>query len=379
MIQHRMMNEHLTAAFWHGAETHVASAPGESAEGLATWMKQAHGRQGWCLFQTSGTEGRRKWVALTKNAMLVSARAVNAHFAVTTADRWLLALPLWHVGGFGILARAFAVDVPVETMSGRWDAKAFAFKAEETGATLTSLVPTQVFDLVSAGIAAPKSLRVVLVGGGALSQQVRQAALRLGWPVRTTYGMTETASQVASEVAEGGRMEVLPIWEPETNAEGVLTIRGPALAKGYASHEGSEWRWEPIESEKGLRTRDRVELAREGGRCFLRFTGRESGIIKILGELVALGPIQERLEALRLGLQIIAGDAVVCDLPDARAGSRLVLAVSGMPAADAARLREALNLHLRAFEQIQTVVELAQIPRGDLGKVQLEELRSLLA
>ncbi len=374
-----MMNEHLTEVFWQGAETHVACAPGESAEGLAAWMEQAHGAQGWCLFQTSGTEGQRKWVALTKAAMLISARAVNAHFTVTVADHWLLALPLWHVGGFGILARAFAADVPVETLSGKWDAKAFAFKAEETGATLTSLVPTQVFDLVSAGIAAPKNLRVVLVGGGALSPEVRQAALKLGWPVRTTYGMTETASQVASEVAEGGRMEVLPIWEPETDDEGVLTIRGQALAKGYASHEGSEWRWEPIEAEKGLRTRDRVELTREDGRCFLRFTGRQSGIVKILGELVALGPIQQRIEALRLELQIIAGDAVVCDLPDERAGSRLVLAVGGMPAVDAARLREALNLHLRAFEQLQSVVALAQIPRGDLGKVRLEELRSLLA
>ena len=374
-----MMNEHLTEAFWQGAETHVACAPGESAEGLAAWMEQAHGAPGWCLFQTSGTEGQRKWVALTKAAMLISARAVNAHFTVTVADHWLLALPVWHVGGFGILARAFAAGVSVETLSGKWDAKAFALKAEETGVTLTSLVPTQVFDLVSAGIAAPKNLRVVLVGGGALSPEVRQAALKLGWPVRTTYGMTETASQVASEVAEGGRMEVLPIWEPVTDAEGVLTIRGPALAKGYVSLEGSEWRWEPIETGKGLRTRDRVELAREGGRCFLRFTGRQSGIVKILGELVAIGPIQQRIEVLRLELQIIAGDAVVCDLPDARAGSRLVLAVSGMSAVDAARLHEGLNLHLRAFEQIQSVVSLAQIPRGDLGKVRLEELRNRLA
>ena len=93
-----MMNEHLTEAFWQGAETHVASAPGESAEGLAAWMEQTHGRQGWCLFQTSGTEGRQKWVALTKATMLISARAVNAHFAVTASDRWLLALPLALIG-----------------------------------------------------------------------------------------------------------------------------------------------------------------------------------------------------------------------------------------------------------------------------------------
>ena len=372
------MNEHLTAAFWQGAETHVACAPGEVADGLAAWIEQKFGKQGWCLFQTSGTEGRRKWVALTKAALQASACAVNAHFAVNASDRWLLALPTWHVGGFGILARAFAAGLPVETLNGKWDARAFAGKAEETGATLTSLVPTQVFDLASAGITAPRSLRVVLVGGGALSEEIRLAALRLGWPVRTTYGMTETASQVASEPPEGGAMEVLPIWEPTTDADGVLTIRGAALAKGYAIQEGSGWRWEAIDQIQGLRTRDRVSRSREGEKCFLCFTGRQSGIIKILGELVALGPIQSRLEALRLNLNRRGGDAAICDLPDERAGARLVLAVSGMGQESANTLRDALNRELRPFEQVQSVMGLAQIPRSELGKVRQEELRRCL-
>jgi O-succinylbenzoic acid--CoA ligase len=317
-------------------------------------------------------------VVLTKAALQASASAVNAHFSVTVKDRWLLALPTWHVGGFGILARAFAAHVPVETMSGRWDARAFARKAEETGSTLTSRVPTQVFDLVSAGIAAPRSLRIVLVGGGALSEEIRLAALKLGWPVRTTYGMTETASQVASEPPEGGAMEVLPIWEPSTDAEGVLTIRGAALAKGYAIQEGAGWRWEAIDQIQGLRTRDRVSLSREGEKCFLCFTGRESGIIKILGELVALGPIQSRLEALRLELNRRDVDAAISDLPDERAGARLVLAVSGMGQETANALRDALNRDLRPFEQVQSVMRLVQIPRSELGKVRQEELRRCL-
>ena len=372
------MNEHLKAAFWQGAETHVASAPGETDEGLAAWMEQTHGRQGWCLFQTSGTEGRRKWVALTKAALQASASAVNDHFAVSSADRWLLALPIWHVGGFGILARAFAAGVPVEVLGGKWDARAFAQRAVEMGVTLSSLVPTQVFDLVSAGIAAPRSLRVVLVGGGALSEEIRQAALELGWPLRTTYGMTETASQVASEPLEGGEMEVLPIWQPVTDAEGVLTIRGAALAKGYAIRESSGWHWEAIDSIRGLRTRDRVSLVSTGGKCLLRFAGRESGIIKILGELVAMGPIQSRLDALRLELNLRNGDAAVCDLPDERAGARLVLAVSGMPQEAADELRKALNRNLRPFEQAQSVLILRQIPRSELGKVRQDALRRSL-
>ena len=173
-------------------------------------------------------------------------------------------------------------------------------------------------------------------------------------------------------------MEVLPIWQPVTDAEGVLTIRGAALAKGYAIRESSGWHWEAIDSIRGLRTRDRVSLVSTGGKCLLRFAGRESGIIKILGELVGMGPIQSRLDALRLELNLRNGDAAVCDLPDERAGARLVLAVSGMPQEAADELRKALNRNLRPFEQAQSVLILRQIPRSELGKVRQDALRRSL-
>ena len=60
------MEAFLIREFWESMETHVALAPGESAEGLQVFLEREFGEQGWCLFQTSGTEGKRKWVALTK-------------------------------------------------------------------------------------------------------------------------------------------------------------------------------------------------------------------------------------------------------------------------------------------------------------------------
>ena len=358
---------------WIGQSDHTED--GSTLADFASRELQAHHM---CFFQTSGTEGRRKWVGLTKESLLISAKAVNAHFDITKRDHWLLALPIHHVGGFGVLARAFVNGSPVTRLAGKWDAAAFAHLCKEVGATLASLVPTQVFDLVAAKLSAPKSMRVVLVGGGAMSSELEQAALQLGWPVRRTFGMTETASQVASQTTEGGEMEVLPIWDLVTDDDGVLSVRGEALAKGYAMRENGKWCWEPISTEAGLRTRDRVSLHHDGARRFLRFLGRESGTVKILGELVALGPIQERLEALRLQMGLHAGEAVVCDVPDARKETRLVLALSGMDSTEAARLQKGLNDVLRPFEQIEEIREAALIPRGELGKVRVEELRRLL-
>lgn len=373
------MTEFLTPTFWESPAAHVAMPPGVAAEGLQSFVEARLPIEGTCLFQTSGTEGAPKWVVLTKEGMQRSAKAVNAHFGITAADRWLLALPLWHVGGFGILARAFAAGSQVTALDGKWSAQAFTDLVAASKSTLTSLVPTQVFDLVSAGLRAPECLRVVLVGGAALSKDLEKAALDHGWPIRRTYGMTETASQVASQGIAGGELEVLSLWDLQIDHDGILTIRGPALAKGYIGRdESGNWSWQAISAGEGLRTRDRVILNEVGGKLVLRFTGREAGTIKILGEFVSLSQIQERLESLRLALGIANGDAAVCDVPDERAGARLVLAFSHFSRSDAERLMKALNDGLRAFEQIQEAREVPAIPRGELGKLRMEPLRMLL-
>ena len=320
----------------------------------------------------------RKWVGLTKQALLTSARAVNEHFGITAQDHWLLALPTHHVGGFGILARALLSGSQMTRLEGKWNAAAFVQKCEEVGATLASLVPTQVFDLVASQLRAPETMRVVLVGGGALNRDLEAAALKLGWPVHCTYGMTETASGIAAQRMPGAEMDVLPIWEVSTDAEGVLSVRGKALAQGYAICTAGTWRWEAISADAGLRTRDRVEVLEVEGRSCIRFLGRQSGSVKILGELVALEPIQDQIESLKLGLGLHAADAAVCDVADLRKESSLVLAVSGMSTADAARLQKSLNETLRPFEHIHETRILDVIPRSDLGKVRLAELRALL-
>ncbi|WP_395736722.1 AMP-binding protein [Prosthecobacter sp.] len=369
----------LQSEFWQDGSVWIAQAHADAdGRSLAEYAAEHLRMKDACFFQTSGTEGTRKWVGLTKEALITSARAVNTHFGITADDHWLLALPVYHVGGFGILARSVASGSKVTQYEGKWDAAVFVEKCAEAGATLASLVPTQVFDLVAAGLRAPGTMRVVLVGGGALNPELEQAALDLGWPVRRTYGMTETASGVAAQREAGGGMEVLPIWKVSTSAEGVLSVSGPALAKGYAIQEGGVWRWEEIPA-SGMRTRDRVEVWQNAaGATCLRFLGRESGIVKILGELVALEPIQDRIEALKLQLGLGGADAAVCDVPDGRKESQLVLAVSGTCVSDSAILQTSLNNLLRPLEHIHDVRHVPAIPRSELGKVKLAELRGLL-
>ncbi|HEX2751219.1 MAG TPA: AMP-binding protein, partial [Verrucomicrobiales bacterium] len=179
---------------------------------------------GCLLFATSGSTGTPALICLTRQAMLANAAAVNAWLDSSRSDIWLRSLPLFHVGGMSIHARAFLSGAQVVCDDEKWDPDRFVRILEKNGVTLTSLVPAQVHDLAAAGHPAPSSLRAVIVGGGALPGGLWKEARHLGWPLLPSYGLTEASSQVAT--ARPGdetlppRLELLPCWEGRISGEG---------------------------------------------------------------------------------------------------------------------------------------------------------------
>lgn len=381
------MNAELSrAAFWEAPSNHIAVNPLRvaDADGL-TDFAQEKGLHSLCFFQTSGSEGTPKWVALAKEAFLISGRAVNAHFEAGAGDRWLAALPLHHVGGFSIHARAFLSGSEVIAAAlPKWSPHAFADLCETERITLTSLVPTQVHDLVRARISSPAHLRAAIVGGGGMSQALADSAMALGWRVFQSYGMTEAASQIATQpynpfgaVFDVQSLELLPHWQGATDTGGRLILRGPALARGYARRDDRGiWSWEPFDANEGLRTRDLVRLWDHGSRRFLQFIGRESGYVKILGELIHLAPLQTRLEqlALRAGWQKLP---IIVALPDARRESQLVLVSE--PSQPASALLTEFNLETEPLCHLERCIQVAEIPRSGLGKVDAAALRAQIS
>ena len=247
-------------------------------------------------FATSGSTDEPRWIRHSREALLLSAAAVNRCFAVTPQDVWLRALPLFHVAGVGVEARANAAGCRLVILQGGWDVVEFIKLVNHEKVTLTSLVPTQVFDLVQTGQAAPSSLRAVLVGGGRLEPDLALRAKHLGWPLRSSYGLTEAASTVAVEDA-AGRLQLLDVWEARVNADGLLELRSAVLPS-------PEW----------LVTGDRGEVTdRE-----IRWLGRSDLLVKICGELVDISRIEASLS------RLAGREITVLALPDARAGNRLM-------------------------------------------------------
>ena len=366
--------ELISAAFWESTRPHIA----QPEPSLDAFLVTRFPGQGISAFQTSGSESSPKWVLLEKRAFLISAEAVNRHFAATAEDRWLITIPSHHVGGFSIFARAFLSGASVTQSSAKWDPVKFTAQLESDAITLTSLVPTQVYDLVLARLTPPPNLRAIAVGGGGMGIELARNARNLGWPVFQSYGMTETASQIATQPlapdSPATTLEVLPIWNLTTEPDNRLTVRGPALAIGYAQRNASGgWTVDPIDPSVGLRTRDRVRLWTEGDTHFLEFQGRDQDWIKILGELVYVPPLQTRLDDLATSLGWPTSPILLA-LPDERAENRLILVADHTqpePTELIARYNDTVSTPIHRISAAGTVPE---IPRSDLGKVQRAEL-----
>ena len=326
--------------------------------------------RGHVLFETSGSSGTPKWIALSKTALLASAAAVNRHLEVVQASCWGLALPLRHVGGFGVAARAFVAGCRIREFGQRWNAPVFAAWLAENEVTHTSLVPTQVHDLVTAGLRASDSLRAVVVGGGHMNVETGCAARALGWPVLASYGMTETASQIATQdfttlhqSYQPAPIPLLPIWRAETTPDQTLRIAGPALFSGILVRENDSWSFQPRATE-WHETSDRVLLKKQ----LLTPLGRMDLRVKVLGELVDLEIIEHELSALATG-RLAAGMFAVVALPDARTEHNLVPVFDAAVNADV--VREVLTAYAKqapAFRRLGPAVMLERFRRSPLGK-----------
>ncbi|HEX5790289.1 MAG TPA: AMP-binding protein [Luteolibacter sp.] len=353
----------IADAFWRSDAPVAMAAAGTAAPDLA----QA---PGLICFQTSGSTAAPKWIGHTRGGLLRSAQVVNAHLAVEASSCWGLLLPLHHVGGFGVAARARQAGCRLAVFDARWNAAAAAAWLERERVTHTSMVPTQVFDLVSAGVCAPGTLVAVVVGGGHLPLELGSKARELGWPVLASYGMTEAASQIATQgldaldrIYQPSPLPVLPHWRLQVDGEGVLSLAGESLFAGQLVQQGAVWVYQPREA-SCWRSSDRVELQDN----LLTPLGRADLQVKVLGELVDLEAIERQLVELAAG-QLAGNDLIVVALPDERSGHRLLPVFDA--ACDPALVADVLAAHAAAapgYTRLSAPMFLADFPRSPLGK-----------
>ncbi|RNE94443.1 AMP-dependent synthetase [Marichromatium sp. AB32] len=325
------------------------------------------------LIRTSGSSGGRiKAAMLGADAVLASALGCNHSLGLGGGDRWLCCLRTSHVGGLAIAYRCALAGATLVLHQG-FAVEQVAHDLDAHAITHLSLVPPMLARLLDHGVRPPASLRVVMVGGQALSPALAARALEAGWPLHVTYGMTETGSQIATSARlhaapSPGRIgPLLPGCAArggKAEAPARLWLRGPVLMQGYANPdrrpgEGLRDGW--------FETSDLGWVADAGA---LWVQGRADDLRVIAGNNVSLA----RVEAVLAGAPGVTALAVVA-LEDPVWGHRLVAVYSGEASAD--ELAVWCAGPLSGSERPRSWLRVAALPLLDSGKYDRVAIGSL--
>lgn len=340
------------------------------------------GLEGHIWLSTSGSSSTSnispKWVALSKQAVLTSAESVNKHLCATKNDRWIHALPHFHVGGLGIAARAYLSNAQVVVCDIKWDPPTFHQWCHDQKGTLTALVPTQLYDLVQQDLKAPPSLRATIIGGGGLSEDLYQMGRSLGWNPLPSYGFSECASQVATACLESLESEEYPelqflshIDEVNTTEDGCFKLYSPALLTSYAIINEHGCSLQDPKVDGWFETEDLVTIHGRG----LTIHGRKTDIVKVGGENVNIELLNRLLSDLSAGNE---GDQAIVAVPCERLGNEVHLAEANTAPQQLNKLINSFNERVLPFERIKSVHHLKKIPRTTLNKLKKDALLAII-
>jgi O-succinylbenzoic acid--CoA ligase len=306
----------------------------------------------WLRLATSGTTGQPKTVDLTKTQIEASAMGSRKRLGHSDTDRWLCCLPLHHIGGLSILLRT-ALYGTTAVLHSRFDAQAVSDAIDHKDIHLVSLVPTMLQHVLDArnGRKFPSSLRAILLGGAPCPPILLDRCREIDAPVALTWGMTETASQVATRTPGDLRPELdagRPLDGVTLHTQGdLLVVRGAIAPHGE------------------LITEDRGMIDPQGR---VVVWGRGDALIISGGENV--DPV--RVERTLMEHPSVT-EAVVVGRPDPTWGERPVaFVVASADAGLATWVAERLEPH----EQPAEIHHLSAIPRTTLGKINRRLLRA---
>ena len=253
---------------------------------------------------TSGSFGLPKMVLHSLSSHYYSAVGSNRNIAVTPESRWLLSLPVYHVGGLGIIFRTVlgggAVIIPPPD-------KHLGNVLEAFPVTHLSLVATQLHRLLKGNlpnIRARQRLAAVLVGGGPTGEDLIGEAYDRGFPIRTTYGLTEMASQVTTTGPNENRPalstsgKVLDYRQVKID-DGEILVKGATLFRGYVADDGLVL---PVDESGWFRTGDLGKMDAEG---YLSLLGRKDNMFISGGENIYAEEVEASIERLSSVVQAV--------------------------------------------------------------------------
>lgn len=305
---------------------------------------------------TSGTTGTPKAIELRASQVIASTLAGVSRLGALPDDIWLSPLPWHHVGGLMVILRSLILGFQAE-LTPHFEAGTIVEQLRSEKIRLASFVPVMLERILDhVGPDAPRfdELRAILLGGAATPPALLERARALALPVARSWGMSESASQIAT--AAPGDFEnplaPLPFVRIEDDA-GRFVLDGPQVMGGR------------------FVTSDRGELSERG----VIIRGRADDVFISGGENIDPVEIEDALrshasvvEALVVGIEVPQWGQRPCAF--VRIHARLD--ESPIEGDDDQERVEALRVHVAARVQRFKIPDyffiVKDIPRNSMGK-----------
>ena len=314
------------------------------------------------IIYTSGTTGASKGAVLTHNNFMANAVNLTACWQITARDRFLLALPLFHIHALGNGLHTWLVSGCRMRLLERFDHRTAAQEFLDFQPTLFFGVPTVYVRLLETPPEAARAIgarmRLFVSGSAPLPAQVLEQFRELfGHTILERYGMTETFMNISNPYAGERRAGTVGVPLPGVSVrieDGELLVRGANVFAGYWRRAGGAHHT----SDGYFRTGDLATVSPDG---YYTLLGRRSDLIISGGFNIYPREIEELL------LEHVSECAVV-GMPDDVRGEVPVAYIAGD--FDAAQLERVCREQLASFKVPRRFVRVEAIPRTALGKVQ---------
>ncbi len=341
------------------------------------------------LCYTSGSTGAPKGVVHTHASLFWNAANSRHMHDLTSADRVLTTLPLFHVGGLNILTTPALYAGASVNLHARFDPGEAIDAIEKERITLTVLVPAQ----LTAMMAHPRwrqadlsSLRMITTGSTIVPASFVRKVHERGPRLIQVYGSTETCPVVAYQRADAAERKAgsaglpalhcdLRIVNPDDREvgpgeDGEILARGPNIMREYL--DAPEMTAASLK-DGWYRTGDIGRFDQDG---YLFVVSRKSDLIISGGENVYPAEIENVL----LESPAIAEVSVV-GVPDPRWGEAIVAVVAPARGAKlaAADVLARLEGRVARYKHPRKIVFTDALPRNALGKVMRDRVRAEIA
>ena len=337
---------------------------------LKDFLSSWHNGEERLTVHTSGSTGAPKALLVEKRRMAASARITCDFLGLEPGDRALLCLPLDYIAGKMMVVRALTrglrllavtpsghplKDIDTINDSNWCDLTAATpsghplrdIDTEEGGiwCDLAAMVPMQVHHSLQTAEEKAKlwGIRHLIIGGGAIDDELEKQLKDHPHAVWSTYGMTETLSHIALRRLNGPEASS---WytpfegvEISQNEDGCLVIDAPEVA------------------ESTLVTHDIVEIAADGRR--FKVLGRKDNVICSGGIKIQIEEVE------RLLRPHLTAPFLVSKRPDKVLGEAVALLTE---AADLASIEEICRTVLPPYWRPRHYQHTGHLPLTETGK-----------